>query len=154
MTRPPAPLTESGRRQAPALDDPRAMERALRAAVAQLDAAQKEQERAANRILGLTELLIEHAPDASTRLRIEAIMEACAFQDISGQRLRRVRSLLSRLTTCPPSQLRIRPRPVDPAPQAAPAEPAGTPSAVAEEGISTGHAGLTQEEVDHLLGRR
>lgn len=152
MTRPPTRLTESGRRQPVTLSEPGALERALRAAVVQLDAAQQEQERAANRILGLTELLITHAPDDATRLRIEAIMEACAFQDIAGQRLRRVRGLLSRLTTAEAAQaVRVARQPIDPAPRATPDTP---PPSAADEGISTGHGGLSQEEVDRLLGRR
>lgn len=152
MSSPSDRLTPTGRRQPLALDDPRALERALRAAVAQLDAAQREQEQAANRILGLTELLIDHVRDDATRLRIEAIMEACAFQDVSGQRLKRVRALLSRLTTQTPAALRLNARPLDPEPPAVP-KPAPRRDPSEDETLSTGQGGLSQAEVDRLLGK-
>lgn len=156
MARGPDPLSSAGRRRPPALNDPKALDAALRAAVAQLDAATAEQERAANRILGLTELLIARAPDDRTRLRIEAIMEACAFQDITGQRLRKVRALLSRLTALPPGSVQVADRPRDPPPRAETTAPAAAQdqAGLADEGISTGRSGLSQEEVDRLLGRR
>lgn len=161
MSRPPDRLTPAGRRQPLALNDPKAVDRALRAAVAQLDAAQQEQEHAANRILGLTELLIDHVADDATRLRIEAIMEACAFQDVSGQRLKRVRALLSRLTTQTPEALRINAAPIDAeaptrsrAPVDDPARPAPRRDPTEDESLSTGQSGLSQAEVDRLLGKR
>ena len=161
MSDPPDRLTPAGRRPPLALNDPKALDRALRVAVAQLDAAQQEQERAANRILGLTELLIEHAGDDATRLRIEAIMEACAFQDVSGQRLKRVRALMSRLTTQTPDALRVNAAPIDAEPPARarasvadPARPAPRRDATEDESLSTGQSGLSQAEVDRLLGKR
>jgi len=123
-------------------NDPQGVEGALRAAVRQLDFVLAEQDRAATRILGLAELLMAHAPDAATRLRIEAIMESCAFQDVTGQRLRRVRGLLSRLTSLPAGSVRLEAHPITP-----------PPSTVVErdETISSGEGGLTQAEVDRLL---
>ena len=121
-------------------DDPRRVDAALRAAVTQLESAVAEQERAVNRILGLAELLIDRAPDDRTRLRIEAIMESCAFQDITGQRIRKVKALLNRLTALPPGAVHLNEAPVAPPPK--PAEEAG----------ADGDGGLTQNEVDHLLG--
>lgn len=138
-------LTSSGRRPPLALNDPQAVEGALRAAVGQLDAVLEEQERAANRILGLAELLIERAPDASTRLRIEAIMESCAFQDVAGQRVRRVRGLLSRLTTARPGLVRVAERPIESPP------PSAAVARDGDESISTGSGGLSQDDVDRLL---
>jgi len=123
-------------------NDPQAVEGALRAAVRQLDFVLSEQDHAATRILGLAELLMAHAPDAATRLRIEAIMESCAFQDVTGQRLRRVRGLLSRLTSLPAGTVRLEARPIAPAPSAVVA---------LDETISSGEGGLTQAEVDRLL---
>ncbi|MBB4267309.1 hypothetical protein [Roseospira visakhapatnamensis] len=114
------------------------MDAALRAAVTQLESAVQEQERAVNRILGLTELLISHAPDRQSRLRIEAIMESCAFQDLTGQRIRKVKALLSRLTTLPPGSVHLAAMPMVP-----PADEGGAP-----------HSGLSQAEVDRLLGKR
>lgn len=67
---------------------------AVRAAVKQLDTVVLEQERAVDRILGLLELLLPLARDDAARLRFEAIMEACSFQDITGQRVRKVSRLL------------------------------------------------------------
>jgi hypothetical protein len=131
-------------RSAAALNDPDAVDAALRAAVAQIDEVLAEQERAATRILGLAELLMERAPDAATRLRIEAVMESCAFQDTTGQRLRRVRGLLSRLSARSADGLRLNARPV-PRPESPP-PPDNT--------ISAGDRGLTQEQVDRLLGKR
>jgi hypothetical protein len=145
MARQQSGLTSGGRRPPLALNDPRAVEGALRAAVGQLDAVLEEQERAATRILGLAELLMARAPDAATRLRIEAIMESCAFQDVAGQRVRRVRGLLSRLTAAPAGTVRVAARPVEPPPA-----PAGV-AADGDESISTGSGGLTQAEVDRLL---
>ncbi len=123
-----------------ALDDPRKVDAALRAAVTQLESAVVEQERAVTRILGLAELLIDRAPDDNTRLRVEAVMESCAFQDVTGQRIRKVKALLSRLTTLPPGAVRLVEAPIAPPPDPArDDEPEG---------------GLTQKEVDRLLGNQ
>jgi len=125
-------------------NDPAAIDTALRVAVEQIDAAVSEQERAAARIMGLAELLLDRAEDPATRLRIEAVMECCAVYDITDQRLRRVRALLSNLTALPPGTLRV-----DSA--------AGEMSAAvgrAGEPLGAGGPGLTQEQVDRLLGKR
>ncbi|MQX36104.1 hypothetical protein [Roseospira navarrensis] len=146
MGRQPDRLTRDGRRPPLALNDPRAVDAALRAAVGQLDAVLAEQEKAATRILGLAELLMAREPDPATRLRIEAIMESCAFQDVAGQRVRRVRGLLSRLTTLKAGALRLTDRPVE-----TPTDTAG--AAPEAESISTSQGGLTQADVDRLLGK-
>ncbi|MBB4287161.1 hypothetical protein [Roseospira goensis] len=143
MARGPDRLNAAGRRPPPALTDPRAVDGALRAAVTQLDAVLAEQDRAATRILGLAELLLERAPDDAMRLRIEAIIESCAFQDISGQRVRKVRALLARLTTLAPGTLRVSETPIE--------SPAAAPAGV--DPAAEGGPGLTQEEVDRLLGK-
>ncbi len=67
---------------------------ALSRAVHQLETAVREQECAADRILALAERIYDKAPDKATRLRVEAIMEACAFQDLTGQRIRKVTRLI------------------------------------------------------------
>ncbi|MBF0563384.1 MAG: hypothetical protein HQL37_15545 [Alphaproteobacteria bacterium] len=77
-------------------DDPR-VHAALKAAVKQLEAAVREQEGAVERILGLVEILMSRAPAGPVYLKLEAIMEACAFQDITGQRIRKVSRLLKAL---------------------------------------------------------
>jgi hypothetical protein len=143
MARGPDRLNAAGRRPPPALTDPKAIDGALRAAVAQLDAVLAEQDRAATRILGLAELLMERAPDSATRLRIEAIMESCAFQDISGQRVRKVRALMARLTTLPAGTLRVHDAAID--------EPSAPP--IQGQGTDGDEGGLTQEDVDRLLGK-
>jgi len=124
------------------LDDPATIDAALRAAVRQLESAVVEQERAVNRILGLTELLMQHSANSQNRLRVEAIMESCAFQDITGQRIRKVKALLRRLTTLPPGVVRA----TDPA--------TDTASKRSETEVSSGEPGLSQEEVDRLLGKK
>ena len=67
---------------------------ALSRAVHQLETAVREQETAADRILALAERIYDKAPDNATRLQVEAIMEACAFQDLTGQRIRKVTRLI------------------------------------------------------------
>lgn len=67
---------------------------ALSRAVHQLETAVREQETAADRILALAERIYDKAPDKATRLQVEAIMEACAFQDLTGQRIRKVTRLI------------------------------------------------------------
>lgn len=67
---------------------------ALSRAVHQLETAVREQETAADRILALAERIYDKAPDKATRLQVEAIMEACAFQDLTGQRIRKVIRLI------------------------------------------------------------
>ena len=67
---------------------------ALSRAVHQLETAVREQETAADRILALAERIYDKAPDKAARLQVEAIMEACAFQDLTGQRIRKVTRLI------------------------------------------------------------
>ena len=67
---------------------------ALSRAVHQLETAVREQETAADRILALAERIFDKARDKATRLQVEAIMEACAFQDLTGQRIRKVTRLI------------------------------------------------------------
>jgi chemotaxis regulatin CheY-phosphate phosphatase CheZ len=106
---------------------------ALSRAVHQLETAVREQETAADRILALAERIYDKAPDKATRLQVEAIMEACAFQDLTGQRIRKVTRLIrylqeNKLTSTadlPPD---------------APTQP--------------DHDGLTQKQVDQLLSGR
>ena len=103
---------------------------ALSRAVQQLETAVQEQETAVNRILGLAERLYEVIPARDSLLKIEAIMEVCAFQDLTGQRIRKVSRLIkylrdNRMITS--DQL-----PQEPAAQAEP-------------------DGLSQEQIDALL---
>ncbi|MBK1663473.1 hypothetical protein CKO38_03060 [Rhodospirillum rubrum] len=81
------------------MSDPKKVQAALNTSLKVLDSVVKEQERAVNRILGLAELLIEKSPDQVTAMRLEAIMEACAFQDITGQQIRKVAAFLKHLGT-------------------------------------------------------
>ena len=67
---------------------------ALNRAVAALDEALKEQEQAAIRIIGLAERIFTNSREEPTRLQAEAIMEACAFQDITGQKIQKVGRLI------------------------------------------------------------
>ncbi len=67
---------------------------ALSRAVHQLETAVREQETAADRILALAERIYDKAPDKAAQLQVEAIMEACAFQDLTGQRIRKVTRLI------------------------------------------------------------
>jgi chemotaxis regulatin CheY-phosphate phosphatase CheZ len=112
-------------------------DQALAAAVRQLDAAVAEQERAVTRILGLAELLMDHAPDPATRARVEALMEACGFQDITGQRIQKVSRLLRHVA----QHARI------PIPTPRTGQGGSLTSGPAEPGTG----GLTQEQVDKLL---
>ena len=103
---------------------------ALSRAVRQLETAVREQETAADRILALAERIYDKAPDKATRLQVEAIMEACAFQDLTGQRIRKVTRLIRYLQDNKLFSTADLPRD-------APREP--------------DRVGLTQEEVDRLL---
>ncbi len=79
----------------PSLEDSdQKIDAALSRAVHQLETAVLEQEIAANRILALAERLYDKAPDKGTMLQVEGIMEACAFQDLTGQRIRKVTRLI------------------------------------------------------------
>lgn len=106
---------------------------ALSRAVHQLETAVREQETAADRILALAERIYDKALDKAARLRVEAIMEACAFQDLTGQRIRKVIRLIRYLQEnklISNADL----------PQDAPRQ--------------LDRAGLTQEQVDQLLSDR
>lgn len=111
---------------------------ALTAAIRNLEAAVQEQERAVNRILGLVEVLMERRPDQSTLLRLEGIMEACAFQDLTGQRIRKVNRFLRHLA----ANKGLVPQGMD-----------GATAAEDEQALSRAK-GLSQDEVDRLLGKR
>lgn len=103
---------------------------ALSRAVHQLETAVREQECAADRILALAERIYDKALDKATRLQVEAIMEACAFQDLTGQRIRKVTRLIRYLQEnklISTADL----------PQDSPRQP--------------DNVGLTQEQVDQLL---
>ncbi|MEO5373104.1 MAG: protein phosphatase CheZ [Alphaproteobacteria bacterium] len=78
---------------------PPAVTSALSTGVTQLDTALKEQENAVGRILGLAETLMSRAGDRPTRIKLEGLMEACSFQDLTGQRIRKVGRLLKFLAT-------------------------------------------------------
>ena len=75
-------------------DSEKKIDAALSRAVHQLEPAVREQESAADRILALAERLPDRAPDKGTLLQVEAIVEACAFQDLTGQRIRKVARLI------------------------------------------------------------
>ena len=75
-------------------DNNEKVDAALSRAVHQLESAVREQETAANRLLSLAERLYDKAPDKATKLQVEGIMEACAFQDLTGQRIRKVTRLI------------------------------------------------------------
>ena len=108
---------------------------ALAAAARQLEAAVAEQERAVNRILGLVELLLDYSSDAASRHRLEGIMEACGFQDITGQRIQRVERLLRHVAKH--AQIPIPPPAI------------GSGAGATQDSSKT--QGLTQEQVDKLL---
>jgi chemotaxis regulatin CheY-phosphate phosphatase CheZ len=78
-------------------DEDKRVHAALSRAAQQLETAVQEQETAVNRILGLAERLYEVIPAKDSRLKIEAIMEVCAFQDLTGQRIRKVSRLIKYL---------------------------------------------------------
>ncbi len=75
-------------------DNNEKVDAALSRAVHQLETAVRDQETAANRILSRAERLYDKAPDKATKLQVEDIMEACAFQDRTGQRIRKVTRLI------------------------------------------------------------
>lgn len=119
--------------------DPRVLA-ALGAAVKQIEGAIADTERGVDRILGLVELLMERA-DKDSFIKLEGIMEACAFQDLTGQKLRKVERLLDHLQS---KTVITVPGGVDVAKaQATAAERDVAPAAASP--------GLSQEEVDRLL---
>ncbi len=111
-------------------DSEKKIDAALSRAVHQLETAVREQETAADRILALAERLQDRVPDKGTLLHVEAIVEACAFQHLTGQRIRKVARLIRYLqenNMISTADL----------PQDAPRE--------------SDRGGLTQEQVDQLL---
>jgi len=121
------------------VSDPRVIA-ALGAAVKQIESAIADTEKGVNRILGLVELLMERS-DKDSFLRLEGIMEACSFQDLTGQKLRKVERLLEHLQT--KTIIKV-PGTVDFAKAQA------TRAEKDVEAASTSK-GLSQEEVDRLL---
>ncbi len=119
--------------------DPRVVA-ALGAAVKQIESAIADTERGVDRILGLVELLMERA-DKDSLLKLEGVMEACAFQDLTGQKLRKVERLLDHLKT---KTVITVPGGVDMAKAQATAAERDVAHAPASKGLS-------QEDVDRLL---
>lgn len=72
---------------------PPSLASALEAAARQLETAVQEQEQAVIRILGLAERMAD-SRDRVTQLQADGVMEACSFQDLTGQRIRKVIRLL------------------------------------------------------------
>lgn len=119
--------------------DPRVVA-ALTAAVKQLESVIADTEKGVNRILGLVELLMERA-DKDTFLKLEGIMEACAFQDLTGQKVRKIERLLDHLRT----------KAVITMPGGADFTRAQQTRAEADVQPAAASKGLSQEEVDRLL---
>lgn len=76
------------------IDNDKKVYAAMTRAAQQLESAVREQEVAVNRILGLCEVLHSKLSDRGSKLQVEAIIEACAFQDITGQRISKVERLI------------------------------------------------------------
>lgn len=121
------------------VSDPRVVA-ALVAAVKQIESAIADTERGVDRILGLVELLMERA-DKDGMLKLEGIMEACAFQDLTGQKLRKIERLLEHLQT----------KAVIKVPGAVDLAKAQATRAEKDVQAAPASKGLSQEEVDRLL---
>ncbi len=119
--------------------DPR-VTAALSAAARQIDAVVADTESSVERILGLVELLMEGA-DAETYLRLEAIMEACAFQDLTGQRLNKIKRLVNHLNAKATITM----------PESSGLQQSQASAAYKDVQPKAGSKGLSQTEVDHLL---
>jgi len=119
--------------------DPR-VTAALSAASRQIDAVIADTEASVERILGLVELLMENT-DAERYLRLEAIMENCSFQDLTGQRLTKVKRLLTHLNEKATITLS----------ESAGIAKSQASSAYKDVQPAPGSPGLSQEEVDRLL---
>ncbi len=78
-------------------DELKKVQAALNRAVETLEAAMRDQEVAALRIVGLAERIAERTTDGPTRLQAEAVMEACTFQDIAAQKIQKVVRLIKYL---------------------------------------------------------
>lgn len=103
---------------------------ALSKAVEQLEMAVAEQERAAERILGLAERLYDKQAPQAYPLIGDALMEACSFQDLTGQRINKVSRLIKYLRDQKMVDVKDLPQP-----KPKPPEPQG----------------LSQEQIDKLL---
>ncbi|WP_413204558.1 hypothetical protein [Rhodospirillum sp. A1_3_36] len=114
--------------------DQKKVQAALQTSIKVLESVVKEQERAVSRILGLSELLIEKAQDPVTEMRVEAVMEACTFQDITGQQIRKVASFLKHLKMLQQDL-----------------EMDGAATAAVADAQAKAQGGLNQEQVDKLL---
>lgn len=71
----------------------------------ELDAIVRDTEDATNTILGAAEAILEcgiDTPDLKDRIddQVMRIFEACSFQDITGQRVSKIVSLLEKIETC------------------------------------------------------
>ncbi|SBW11221.1 conserved hypothetical protein [uncultured Alphaproteobacteria bacterium] len=119
--------------------DPRVVA-ALGAAVRQIEAAIADTERGVDRILGLVELLMERA-DKDSFIKLEGIMEACSFQDLAGQKLRKIERLLEHLQT----------KTVITVPGGIDVERAQATAAERDVAHAPTSKGLSQEDVDRLL---
>lgn len=78
------------------LDDKK-VHAALTRAAEQLDTAVREQEAGVHRILGLVEQLYAKQPDRASQLKLDAVIEACTFQDTTSQRIGKVSRLIKHL---------------------------------------------------------
>ncbi|MBI1774912.1 MAG: hypothetical protein HYR63_06145 [Proteobacteria bacterium] len=67
---------------------------AIHCGVQQLECAVSEMEQAALQIMELSESLIAGLEDEETKARLFDIIQSCWFQDVSGQRMRKVCELL------------------------------------------------------------
>ncbi|MGB0684448.1 MAG: hypothetical protein ACPGOV_17225 [Magnetovibrionaceae bacterium] len=138
-TPPPQAATTGSQKRAPVASDDTRVNAALNRAVSELEAAVQETEKAAERILGIAELMIAHV-DAPSQQRLIAIMEACSFQDLTGQRIRKVGRLIKYLR----DTRQVSAAEIAGAAKAAAPPPPPQPTPPQPEG-------LTQEEVDRLL---
>lgn len=142
-----------GRKRLEPLLDPAFRTRRLQRAVNEQKTAAKEMEAAVERIMSAVERMsdVDFSDGAAAGLRVMAccdeIVEACCFQDITGQRLSQVSETLGEIEST----------------LAALAEGQGAPrKGAADEGLLNGPAlpgaGLEQDAVDRLLaggeGRR
>ena len=115
----------------------------------ELEAVVQATEEAANRILGAAEAIRslvmkrfgEHPAAAAIVEQTHAIFEACSFQDLTGQRIRRA---ISQLQSIEGSLAQIVEQTAH---DAAVGEPAGV------DGISSNGPDLAQSEIDRLLGK-
>jgi chemotaxis regulatin CheY-phosphate phosphatase CheZ len=102
---------------------------ALARAVQQLESALTEQARAADRIRGIAERLLQTGVSERQRVLVCAIIAATAFQEVTGQRVKKVQRLVSYLRGQPDAH--------------------GLPKP--SKGNGGGSDGLTPEEVARLL---